>query len=55
MYFKPNGSISKIVMSSRYMAWTDTGASDHLTKMEEKDMAVMPINKGIATGIGDLS
>lgn len=38
--------------NSLYMAWMDTGASDHFTKMEENEIAVMPIKSGIATGIG---
>jgi hypothetical protein len=33
------------------MACTETGAVDHFTNMEEKEMAMIPIVIGIITGI----
>lgn len=30
----------------------ETGLPDHFTKIDEKDMAIIPINNGIKTGIG---
>jgi len=48
------GSIITNVIASLYIACMDTGLLDHFTNMEENDMAIMPINKGINTGIGAL-
>src|SRR5690606_11011708 len=44
------GAISKTVISSRYMPRIEAGASDHLMKMTEKEIATIPT---ISAGTGD--
>ncbi|GIO53396.1 hypothetical protein J21TS7_17140 [Paenibacillus cineris] len=46
------GSIKIAVNNRRYMPCTDAGADDHFTKMEENDIAVMPISNGMNVGRG---
>jgi hypothetical protein len=43
-----------IVKNNRYIPKIEAGASDHLTRMDEKEMATTPINNGIVGETGNL-
>lgn len=52
LYGRTKGAIRSEVNSRRYMAWTEAGAEDHLIKMAENEMAIIPISMSNATGTG---